>query len=104
MPTKKLLTLIPTAKKPERAIVGEALISITIVVTFVNIAVFYTQINAKALIQSPTTTYSALKEGGGIDSVRRRAVQNPEVQEILRDPAMQLILQQMEKDPSALRE
>ena len=31
-------------------------------------------------------------------------MQNPEVQEILGDPAMQLILQQMQKDPKALHE
>jgi len=38
------------------------------------------------------------------DDVRKRAMQNPEVQQILADPAMQLILQQMQKDPKALQE
>jgi len=36
--------------------------------------------------------------------VRRRAMQDPEIQQIIADPAMQLILQQMQKDPQALRE
>ena len=38
------------------------------------------------------------------EAVRRRAMQNPEIQQIVADPAMQLILQQMQKDPQALRE
>ena len=36
--------------------------------------------------------------------VRKRAMENPEVQAILADPAMQMILQQMQKDPNALKE
>ena len=36
--------------------------------------------------------------------VKQRAMSDPEVQEILADPAMQLILQQMQKDPKALQE
>jgi stress-induced-phosphoprotein 1 len=38
------------------------------------------------------------------ESVRRRAMQDPEIQQIIADPAMQMILQQMQKDPQALRE
>ena len=38
------------------------------------------------------------------ESVKKRAMQNPEVQAILADPAMQMILQQMQKDPKALQE
>lgn len=38
------------------------------------------------------------------EEMRKRAMQNPEVQEILKDPAMQLILQQGQADPKALRE
>jgi len=38
------------------------------------------------------------------DAVRRQAMENPEVQQILADPAMQMILQQMQKDPKALQE
>ena len=35
---------------------------------------------------------------------RNAALHDPEVQEILRDPAMQLVLQQMQKQPEAVRE
>ena len=38
------------------------------------------------------------------ETVKARAMQDPEVQQILGDPAMQLILQQMQKDPKALQE
>jgi stress-induced-phosphoprotein 1 len=44
------------------------------------------------------------QEGSNPDAVRRQAMQDPEVQKILTDPAMQLILQQMQKDPKALQE
>ncbi|KAJ8308643.1 hypothetical protein KUTeg_013517 [Tegillarca granosa] len=43
-------------------------------------------------------------EGNDPEAVRRRAMADPEVQQILSDPAMQLILQQMQKDPNAVRE
>lgn len=36
--------------------------------------------------------------------VRQRAMGDPEVQEILRDPAMRLILEQMQSDPKAVQE
>ncbi|XP_066583003.1 stress-induced-phosphoprotein 1 [Prorops nasuta] len=36
--------------------------------------------------------------------VRKRAMADPEVQNILRDPAMRLILEQMQSDPKALQE
>lgn len=38
------------------------------------------------------------------EEMRKRALQNPEVQEILKDPAMQMILSQGQADPKALRE
>lgn len=38
------------------------------------------------------------------EELRKRALQNPEVQEILKDPAMQMILQMGQADPKALRE
>ncbi|KAI1720681.1 tetratricopeptide repeat domain-containing protein [Ditylenchus destructor] len=38
------------------------------------------------------------------EKARERALQDPEVQEILRDPTMRLILEQMSQDPSAARE
>lgn len=44
------------------------------------------------------------QEGSDPEAVKRRAMMDPEVQQILADPAMQLILQQMQKDPRALRE
>lgn len=48
---------------------------------------------------------SCIKESGSNpDAIRKRAMQDPEVQEILADPAMQMILQQMNKDPKALQE
>lgn len=38
------------------------------------------------------------------EAARKRALDDPEVQAILGDPAMQLILQQMQGNPAALRE
>lgn len=38
------------------------------------------------------------------EEIRNRAMGDPEVQAILGDPAMRMILEQMEKDPTALRE
>merc|ERR1712142_426930 len=38
------------------------------------------------------------------ESVKQRAMNDPEVQSILADPAMQLILNQMQSSPQALRE
>lgn len=38
------------------------------------------------------------------EEARKRAMDNPEVQEILKDPAMQMILQQGQADPKALHE
>lgn len=38
------------------------------------------------------------------EEARKRAMDDPEVQSILRDPAMRLILEQMQTDPNALRE
>lgn len=38
------------------------------------------------------------------EEVRKRAMADPEVQSILRDPAMRLILEQMQNDPKALQD
>lgn len=38
------------------------------------------------------------------EKARERALQDPEVQEILRDPGMRLLLEQMSNDPGAVRE
>jgi stress-induced-phosphoprotein 1 len=44
--------------------------------------------------------------GGGKDpeEVRRNAMNNPEVQQIMADPAMRMILEQMQTDPQAVQE
>ena len=38
------------------------------------------------------------------ESIKKRAVNDPEVQAILNDPVMQLILQQMQEKPESIRE
>lgn len=38
------------------------------------------------------------------EDIRKRAMADPEIQKILADPAMQMILQQMQNDPKALHE
>ena len=38
------------------------------------------------------------------EDVKRQAMADPEVQQIMSDPAMRLILEQMQKDPQALSE
>nr|ARR97165.1 stress-induced-phosphoprotein 1-like [Haliotis discus discus] len=43
-------------------------------------------------------------ENSDPEAVKKRAMSDPEVQQILQDPAMQMILQQMTKDPNAVRE
>jgi len=47
---------------------------------------------------------AVMAENSDPESVKKRAMQDPEVQEILSDPAMQHVLQQMQKDPKALQE
>ena len=38
------------------------------------------------------------------EETRKRAMNDPEVQQILNDPAMRMILEQMQNDPSAIQE
>lgn len=38
------------------------------------------------------------------EEVKKRAMADPEVQQIMSDPAMRMILEQMHKDPQALNE
>ena len=38
------------------------------------------------------------------EKIRQRAMADPEVQSILRDPAMRMILEQMQNDPKALQD
>lgn len=45
-----------------------------------------------------------VQENSDPEAVRKRAMENPEIQQILGDPAMRLILEQMQKDPNALKE
>lgn len=47
---------------------------------------------------------SLVQESSDPEAVRKRAMENPEIQKILGDPAMRLILEQMQNDPNALRE
>jgi len=47
---------------------------------------------------------SVMQENSDPEAVRKRAMENPEIQEILGDPAMRLILEQMQRDPNALKE
>ncbi|CAG2109209.1 unnamed protein product [Medioppia subpectinata] len=45
-----------------------------------------------------------LSSSSNPDEVRKRAMADPEVQQILSDPAMRLILEQMQTDPKAVQE
>ena len=45
-----------------------------------------------------------MAESDDPEAIKQKAMSNPEVQAILGDPAMQMILQQMSKDPNAARE
>lgn len=47
---------------------------------------------------------SCLMEENNPEAVKKRAMSDPEVQAILADPAMQIILSQMQKDPGAVKE
>ncbi|ESO92266.1 hypothetical protein LOTGIDRAFT_162918 [Lottia gigantea] len=47
---------------------------------------------------------ATMAESSDPESIKRRAMNDPEVQQILGDPAMQMILQQMSKEPAAVRE
>jgi len=38
------------------------------------------------------------------EEVRKKALEDPEIRQILADPAMNLILEQMSQDPKAVRE
>lgn len=46
----------------------------------------------------------SIESNSNPEEVRKRAMQDPEVQEILRDPAMRLILEQMQSDPKAVQD
>jgi len=46
----------------------------------------------------------AMESSSNPEEIRKRAMQDPEVQEILRDPAMRLILEQMQSDRQAVQD
>lgn len=48
--------------------------------------------------------YHMMSSSGTDEEKRQRAMNDPEVQEILRDPVMQSILQQMQSDPGAVQD
>lgn len=60
--------------------------------------------NAEALQGYRSCTIENAGIGGDPDKIRQRAMGDPEVQAILRDPAMRLILEQMQNDPRALQD
>ena len=47
---------------------------------------------------------ACLEDNKDPEETRKRAMANPEVQRILKDPAMQMILQQMQENPKAAQE
>ena len=46
----------------------------------------------------------AIQNNSDPEEVRKRAMNDPEVQKILNDPAMRMILEQMQNDPQAIQE
>ncbi len=46
----------------------------------------------------------AIESSANPEEIRKRAMQDPEVQEILRDPAMRMILEQMQTDRQAVQD
>lgn len=60
--------------------------------------------NAEALQGYRACTIENSNAGGDPEKIRQRAMNDPEVQSILRDPAMRLILEQMQNDPRALQD
>ncbi|XP_044755662.1 stress-induced-phosphoprotein 1 [Coccinella septempunctata] len=60
--------------------------------------------NAEALSGYRNCTLESAGVGADPEKVRQRAMGDPEVQQILRDPAMRLILEQMQNDPRALQD
>ncbi|CAH0556104.1 unnamed protein product [Brassicogethes aeneus] len=60
--------------------------------------------NAEALQGYRACTIENSNLGGDPEKIRQRAMNDPEVQAILRDPAMRMILEQMQNDPRALQD
>ena len=59
-----------------------------------------------AILQEAKDGYrnAAISADGNPEEIKKRAMHDPEVQKILGDPAMRLILEQMQEDPKALKE
>ncbi|KAK4876355.1 hypothetical protein RN001_012777 [Aquatica leii] len=60
--------------------------------------------NAEALQGYRQCTLDNAGIGGDPEKIRQRAMADPEVQAILRDPAMRMILEQMQNDPKAVQD
>ncbi|XP_018567462.1 stress-induced-phosphoprotein 1 [Anoplophora glabripennis] len=60
--------------------------------------------NAEALQGYRACTIESANLDGDPEKIRQRAMADPEVQTILRDPAMRIILEQMQSDPRALQD
>lgn len=60
--------------------------------------------NAEALQGYRSCTIENANLDGDPEKIRQRAMGDPEVQTILRDPAMRMILEQMQNDPKALQD
>nr|XP_023029181.1 stress-induced-phosphoprotein 1 [Leptinotarsa decemlineata] len=60
--------------------------------------------NAEALQGYRACTIENANLDGDPEKIRQRAMADPEVQAILRDPAMRMILEQMQNDPRALQD
>lgn len=46
----------------------------------------------------------SIESNSNPEEIRKRAMQDPEVQDILRDPAMRMILEQMQQDRNAVQD
>lgn len=73
---------------------------------FVVFIYYLFDINGRCNLQEALEGYKAcsISVNSNPEEVRKRAMSDPEVQAILRDPAMRLILEQMQNDPKALYE
>lgn len=60
--------------------------------------------NSEAIQGYRSCTLESANIGGDPEKIRQRAMADPEVQAILRDPAMRMILEQMQNDPRALQD